>query len=192
MTATLTKDVNLGAELAAAVCNLPPTTIDRLRSFGIPDSVILGEPLMIGVDKVQASHSGFYEPNDESDNALIVAEGWPAGPIWDTLDDLIAFRPQDPGRWWRRRGDVQFLGAYNIRSEPVFPLTIHETPLSWLQAGAQGICIVDWSFNPERLLCAGPLEAESDQLKTRLERRIRQSAVEKFQVAVKGDVRHAT
>ena len=121
MTAPLTKDVDLGAERADAVCNLPPATINRLRSFGIPDSVIFGEPLMIGVARVQTFPSGFYEPNDDGGGAIIVAAGWSASPIWDTLDDLITFKPQAPERWWRRRGEVKILGAYNIRSEPVFP-----------------------------------------------------------------------
>ena len=183
--------IDLAAELADAVCNLPPATIGRLRSFGISDSAIFAEPLMIGVAKVQTFPSGFYEPNDDGDNALIVAEGWPASPIWDTLDDLIAFKPQDPGCWWRRRGEVQFLGAYNIRAEPVFPLTVHQTPLSWLQAGAEGLCIVDWTFNPERLLCAGPLEVESDQLKARIERQIRQAAIKKFEIDVPKEIRDA-
>jgi hypothetical protein len=182
--------ITLRDELAEAVCNLPPATINRLRSFGIPESVILGEPLRLGVAKVQASATGFYEPNDDGASVLIVAEGQPAGPIWDTLDDLIAFKPQAPERWWRRRGEVQILGAYSIRPEPVFPLTIHETPLGWLQSGARGICIVDWSFDPERLLYAGPIEIESDRLKARLERRIQQAALAKFDISVR-EVRNA-
>ena len=36
-------------EFAAAVCNLSPTTINRLRHFGIPAAVIFNEPLMLGV-----------------------------------------------------------------------------------------------------------------------------------------------
>jgi hypothetical protein len=171
-------------ELAAAVCNLPPATIGRLRSFGIPESVIFDLPLMVGVAKVQTLPSGFYEPNDVGAPAVIVAAGLPAPPIWDTLDDLIAFRPQDPGRWWRCRGEVQVLGSGNIRPEPVFPLTLHDTPLSWLQAGASGVCVIDWRVDPERFLYAGPIEAESPSLKARLERRIQSAALAKFNISV--------
>jgi hypothetical protein len=181
----------LEEEFSAAVCNLPPATIHWLRRFRIPDSVIFGKPLMLGVAKVQTFPSGFYEPNDDGANAVIIAEGWPELPIWDVIEDLVAFKPQNPGHWWRRRGEVQLLGAYNIRPEPVFPLAVHETPLSWLQAGVQGVCIVDWSFDPERLLYAGPLEVETPFLKSRLERRIQQAAVEKFQITVTGGVRDA-
>ena len=182
---------SLREELADAVTNLPPATIDRLRSFGIPESVILGEPLMIGVAEAETSPSGLYEPNDDGESILVVAEGCPAAPIWDTLDDLIAFKPQEPGRWWRRCGEAKILGAYNVRSEPVFPLTIHETPLSWLRSGARGICIVDWSFDPERLLYAGPLEVESDRLKARLERRIQKAALGKFEIVTPKEICNA-
>jgi hypothetical protein len=174
---------DLHDELAAAVCNLPLATIDRLRSFGIPEAVIFGLPLMIGATKVQTFPSGFYEPNDDGTPVVVVAAGRPAGPIWDTLDDLIAFRPQDPGRWWRRCGDIQLIGAYNIRSEPVFPLVLHETPLSWLQAGTAGVCVIDWALDPE--IFAGRIEAESHSLKARLERRIEQAALARFDISIR-------
>ena len=183
--------IDLNDELAAAVCNLPPATITRLQCFGIPESLIFDLPLMIGVARVQTFPSGFYEPREDGDPAVIIAVGWPVPPIWVVIDDLIAFQPKAPGRWWRRRGEVQLLGTYNIRPEPVFPLAVHETPLSWLQSGARGVCIVDWSFDPERLLYAGPLEVESDQLKARLEKRIQQAAIEKFEIVTPKEIRNA-
>ena len=182
--------IDLHDELAAAVCNLPPATIGRLRSFGIPEAAIFDLPLMVGVAKVQTFPSGFYELNDVGASAVIVAAGRPAPPIWDTLDDLIAFRPQDPGRWWRRRGEVQVLGSGNIRPEPVFPLTLHDTPLSWLQSGASGVCVIDWRVDPERFLYAGPVAAESPSLKTRLERCIQRAALAKFDISV-SEITHA-
>jgi hypothetical protein len=176
--------IDLQDELADAVCNLPPATITRLRSFGIPEAAIFDLPLMIGVAKVQTFDSGFYEPNDDGEHVVIIAEGQRAGPVWDTLDDLIAFRPQDPGRWWRRLGAVQVLGSGNIRTEPVFPLTLHDTPLSWLRARARGVCVIDWRIDPERFLHAGPIEAESPSLKARLERRIQSAALARFDISI--------
>jgi hypothetical protein len=176
--------IDLPNELADAVCNLPLTTIDWLLSFDIPESVIFGEPLMLGVANVQIFDSGFYEPNDDGDPAVILAQGWPNSPIWDTLDDLIAFKPQEPNHWWCRRGEVQLLGAYNIRPEPVFPLSVRETPLSWLRGGGRGVCVLDWAFDPERLVYAGPLEVESAALKQRLEARIKEVALRKFEISV--------
>lgn len=84
--------IDLYDELAQAVCNLPPATIDRLRSYGIPEAVILGLPLMVGVAKVQTFPSGFYEPVGDLnvEDACIAAAGQTEGPIWETLEDLIA------------------------------------------------------------------------------------------------------
>ena len=103
---------------------------------------------------------------------------------------MIAFKPAEPGRWWRRLGEVQILGAQNIRPEPVFPLTLHDTPLSWLQAGARGVCVIDWRVDPERFLYAGPIAAESPSLKARLEQRIQNAALAKFDICV-SEVRNA-
>ncbi len=62
---------------------------------------------------------------------------------------------------------------------------IHQTPLSWLQAGATGICIVDWGLDPlSALLPAGDLVAETPALKARLERRITEAALEPFKITI--------
>jgi hypothetical protein len=80
---------------------------------------------------------------------------------------------------------VTLLGAYNMTPWKLSPTTIHETPLSWLQAGATGICIVDWGFDPlSALLSAGDLVAETPALKARLERRIVEVALGSFQITV--------
>ena len=84
----------------------------------------------------------------------------------------------------RRRGEVQILGSNNIRTKPVFPLTLHDTPLSWLQAPARGVCVIDWRVDPERFLHAGPIEAETPSLKARLERRIQSAALAKLDITV--------
>ena len=174
--------VDLHDELAAAVCNLPPATITRLQCFGIPESVIFGLPLMVGVARVQTFPSGFYEPNDNGEYAVIVGAGQRADPVWDTLDDLIAFKHSEPGLWWRRLGAIQVLGVESIRPEPVFLLRLYDTPLSWLQSGPQGVCVVDWRVDPNVLV--GPIEAESPSLKVRLEQRIRSTALAKFQISI--------
>jgi hypothetical protein len=182
---------SLEAELADAVCNLSPDRIGWFCDLGIPRVTILAEPLMIGVSFVETWSDGFYEPNDDGELAVIIAEGWPEPPIWDSVDDLIAFKPTDPSRWWRRLGEVQMLGNYNIRPEPVFPTTLYDSPMSWLQAGGTGLCIVDWAINPNTVLMSvGPMEVESSALKEKLERRIQQAALAFFEISLK-EVRRA-
>ena len=118
--------------------------------------------------------------------------GVPEWPGWAEMNDLVAFKLDSPTRWWRRRGDVDLLGAFNITPWRLSPLVIHETPLSWLQAGADGICIVDWALDPiARLGVVGHLEAENQVLKRQLERRIQEVALAGFDISVMEEARHA-
>jgi hypothetical protein len=183
--------IDLIDELADAVCSLSWTRIDWLCGLGVPRQTILAHPLMIGVAKVQTSPDGFYEPGDDGTDAVIIAEGRPAPPIWDGLDDLIAFQPEAPGRWWRRRGEVKILGGHNLRHGSTLPVIVHENPLSFLRGGARGVCVIDWRINPEVLVSTGPLEAESKQLESRLRQRAREAAAERFSIAVTERSSHA-
>jgi hypothetical protein len=183
--------IDLYDELADAVTNLSQTRIYWLCSLGIPRQTILDLPLMVGRTKAQTSPDGFYQPNDDGTDMVIVAEGQPEPPIWDGIDDLIAFEPGDPGRWYRRRGHIQVLGGHNFRRDRVFPLTIHETPLSYLRAGARGICIIDWRLDPETLMSAGPIEVESARLANRMKQRAREAAAYRLTISVTEGNRHA-
>ena len=182
----------LDDELALATDNVTPLVVERFLQWGIPRRIVYGPRHYIGVTRIVAHSSGLFEFHDDGERALIVPEGVPEVPGWDEIHDLIAFKPDRPDRWWRRRGDVDLLGISNISPWRLSPLTIHETPLSWLQAGAAGICILNWGFNPIATLDrAGHLEAETPALKRRLERRIQEAALATFDIAVMEEARHA-
>ena len=192
---------DLYAHLEMTQRPLGPASFARFRELGIPDRVIFGVRPLVGVARIVTSTDELFEFHDEGDPAIIVVEGEPEVPGWAEVDDLIAFKPGKPGDWWLRRGAVKVLGAYNIapKAPPLSgqerPLTIHETPLSWLRAGATGICVLDWTFKPaSTLLGAGNLEAESARLKALLEDRIKQAALEPFKISVTSpttEMRHA-
>ena len=147
---------------------------------------------MIGIGRIVTHSTGLFEFHVDGELALIVPEGVPEWPGWAEMHDLIAFRPDAIGRWWRRRGDVDLLGANNITPWRLSPLVIHETPLSWLQAGANGIVIINWGLDPiARLGGTGYLETETPALKRRLERRIQEVALASFDITVMKEVRHA-
>ena len=60
------------------------------------------------------------------------------------LDDLIAWCPADPGRWWYRWGaDWSALGDPFIDDAHINgkPLDCHLTPLEWLRGGCRG-CVM--------------------------------------------------
>ncbi len=184
--------VGLKHEFALTTDGVTPLLVERLQLMGIPNRTIYGPRHYLGAARITTTSDGLFEFHEDGEFALIVPEGEPEWPGWDEVHDLIAFMPDSPGRWWRRRGEVDLLGASNITPWRLSPLTIHETPLSWLQAGADGICIVDWAIDPiARLGGAGPLEAETPAIKMRLERRIKEVALASFDVSVTEEVCHA-
>ncbi len=182
----------LTTELAQTQDTLGPTWYAQFRTLGIPDRVTFGVRPLIGVGRIVTHSSGLFEFHDDGDLAIIVAEGEPEVPGWAEVHDLIAFKAEDPDRWWLRRGQVDLLGTYNITPWRLSPLTIHDNPLSWLQAGADGICVVDWAIDPiARLVGTGHLEAETPALKRRLEGRIQEVALAGFNITVTEEARHA-
>ena len=80
-------------------------------------------------------------------------------PIWDgpapsiysgaenpVLIDMIAWRPDDPARWWYRQGEVDVvLGIDNLDLAHTegWPISLHRTPLDWLRAGCCGAVLLD-------------------------------------------------
>ena len=63
--------------------------------------------------------------------------------------DLVAWFNDRPGEWWLRKGDeTPVLGARQLAGSEMTaaPLPIYPTPLAWLEAGGDGICILDWDM----------------------------------------------
>ena len=143
---------DLHAELEMTQRPLGPASFTRFRELGIPNSVIFGDRPLVGVTRIVPHSCGLFEFNDEGVPAIIMAEGEPETPGWGEIDDLVAFKPADPGSWWLRRGNVDLLGLYNIVPWRLDSLRIAETPLSWLQAGAKGVCILNWGLSPASVL----------------------------------------
>ena len=169
---------DLEHEFALTTDGISSLVLEYFKRLGIPNRIIYGPRHHVGVARIVTTRDGLFEPHDDGELALIVPEGVPEVPAWDEIHDLVAFMPDDPARWWRRRGDVDLLGASNMTSWRLAPLIIHETPLSWLQGGATGICIVDWSFDPlARLTGAGHLVIETTAVRRQLEHRIKDVAI---------------
>ncbi len=62
------------------------------------------------------------------------------------LIDMLAWRPDDPARWWYRQGDVDVvLGAahLDLAHAEAWPISLHRTPLDWLRAGCRGAVLLD-------------------------------------------------
>ena len=183
--------VDLDREFALTTDGVTPRWVERFRQWGISNKVLFGARHYLGVGCIATSSDGLFELHPDGDAAIIVPEGAPEVPGWTEVHELVAFMPSEPGGWWRRRGDADLLGASNITPWRLSPLTLHGSPLSWLLAGASGICITNWSLDPIAILAgAGRLEAETPTLKRRLERRIQEAALASFDIAVMEEVRH--
>ena len=184
--------VDLDREFALTTDNVTPFFVERLQRMGIPNRIIFGPRHYLGAARIVTTSDGLFEFHEDGEDALVVPEGEPEVPGWAEVHDLIAFKPGSPERWWRRRGDADILGVSNMTPWRLAPLVIHETPLSWLQGGADGVCVVDWGFNPNaRLGAAGHIDAETPAIKNRLERRIKEAALAPFDIAVMEEARRA-
>lgn len=144
--------VDLAAELAYASDAMKAGHIARLRALRawhdpFATSGIHGHPL--GVARVLWRSGGIYEPDESGDLAVILPVGWPASgtltaPHW-YLVDLVAFCPASPDRWALRTGNGWALGGHMLEHWEGDPVAIVETPLDWLRAGADAVCVLDWA-----------------------------------------------
>ena len=106
---------DLDYEFGLTTDSVTPLLVERLLRWGIPSKVVYGPRHLIGDGRIVTHSSGLFEFHDDGEPALIVPEGEPEWPGWAEIYDLVVFKPDNPGRWWRRRGDADLLGASNIR-----------------------------------------------------------------------------
>lgn len=68
------------------------------------------------------------------------------------IDDLLAFHPSSPEKWYRRYDGPAFLGGDCLVAASVPPI-LHPHPLAWLQHGGDGIVVLNWSAARPVLRC---------------------------------------
>jgi hypothetical protein len=152
--------IDLADEFSAAVCSMTPQRIDMLRGVGLCDAAIFHEPLLAGMAPIQTHSGGLYDVDDTaSDWAILLPCGEWDGLNW-WLDDICAFFPAQPARWWRRRGIADVLGTLPYHFS-IQPRRLHAQPLGWINDLGLGLCILDWGSDPlDLLLSAGPLKVD--------------------------------
>jgi len=134
--------VNLEAEARTASERVRQPHIDRLLALGVPGPAIasLGSrEIPFGVGTVERMERGLYQPGDGPLHVIspVYAEG--------EIIDLIAWRSDAPGNWVWRTGLGWALGTDMLLPRwDDEPVQIHATPLDWLRAGGEGMCILDW------------------------------------------------
>jgi hypothetical protein len=151
--------IDLADEFSAAVCSLTPQRIEVLRAVGIHERAIFHEPLLVGTAPIQTHKGGLYDLDvTASEWAVVLPCGEWDGLNW-ALDDICAFFPNQPHRWFRRLGAADVLGV--VERFSIKARRLHAQPLGWINDLGKGLCILDWGRDPlDLLLGAGALKAD--------------------------------
>lgn len=140
--------VDLYGEMIAAAARVRAIHLRHIEALGAPLTAIaaLGtRQHVFGVERARLGPDGLFEPDPDGVTVMVqpvmVADREPGD---HGIMDLICWRSSAPSRWWWRRGDGCALGEHldEDRGEPVRCV---ETPLEWLGAGGEAICLLDWS-----------------------------------------------
>ena len=154
--------------------HLRQADIDRLRAAGVPPLAMAEGPRGVGFtltrDRIvphRAARRFEFTRHDETAGeegcSLIVL----ALDAWGTPVDLVAFHAGATpfvGSWL---GRVGLLGEEQIH-RPRDILHVHATPLSWLRAGRDGVCIVDPVRAAPMLRDAGTMAVATSHERRRL------------------------
>ncbi|NMM45955.1 hypothetical protein HH303_15765 [Rhodospirillaceae bacterium KN72] len=113
-------------------------------------------PQLCAVGNVRPDGKRFAIDHDGGLPALVVA-AWDRPcplddglPGWaESLDDLVAFSPDRPEKWWTMAGG-NILGGFWLERASYLdePALIHDRPIDWLRAGGFGSVVLDWDAPP--------------------------------------------
>lgn len=140
--------VDLHGEMSAAADRVRAIHLRHLEALGVPLTAIanLGTRQQVfGIERARLRPDGLFE-SDPDGVGVIVQPVMAANrePGDHGIVDLVCWHSSDPSRWWWRRGEGWAFGEHLMedRGEPVLCV---ETPLAWLAARGDAICILDWS-----------------------------------------------
>ena len=137
---------DLQCEMNAACDRIRQPHLDQLVGLGVSSVTIarLGAvQAPFGVVSATVSDHGLYVPGDGPLHLVqpVIHDG--------EIIDLVAWRSLQPSKWWLRSGLGWALGQDNWTHRNPWdadePFPVHATPLDWLRAGGDGVCIVDWT-----------------------------------------------
>lgn len=138
---------SLLAEMERAAHRVRRRHFDLLKSLGVPWIAIgqIGERHhSIGLATIADVGDGLFRPCSDGFGACIVAVCDPFPELGDAgIYDLVAFRSDNPSRWWCRTGLAFALGEHLL--ELPDPVKVVRTPCDWLSLAGDAVCILDWS-----------------------------------------------
>jgi len=185
---------DLDAEFASAVTRLHDDShVPGLLSQGIPRSAIYGVRPLVGVAAVEIDNHGWFQFAEHGELALIIADGVPGLIGWESIDEVVAIRPETQGQWWRATAAVQVFGhgkntdLIDYKTTLGERIRLYESPHSWLRGGGGGLVILDWTLDPRDHFEGIKLECETPALAAEVRRRAADAAVAAFDLI---EVRH--
>lgn len=140
--------LDLQRELERAASRMRSIHFDGLKALGVPLAK-LGElsakQYTVGMAPIEVAEDGTFTPSPEGKPACIVAAVDPHNRALGSsgIYDLVAFRSSDPRKWWLRTGNAYALGEHLLGLPD--PVRLVRTPVDWLAAGGDAVCILDWS-----------------------------------------------
>jgi len=169
--------LSLQDDLDRALRNVGQVHLDHVRAMGITAEAIasLGHrQLPFGVERIGVDDAGRWWPDRDGKPALVV----PVIEYGEPLD-IVAFHSTQPARWWWRIGVGGLLG-HDMLTRCVWPgdeLRVVSTPLSWIAAAGDAVCILDWDLPDHEISPLRDfygLQCDSQILASRLRKRLAQ------------------
>ena len=124
--------------------------VAKATSLGIPPDTFKRKPCLgaTAAHLDQATRSWQPVSSHEGTPVLVVPLGdrAPHDMSLESLDDLLAFEPDKPERWYWLHGGVPILTPEALDKARHFeePVRLHSTPLAWLKADCEGAVVLDW------------------------------------------------
>lgn len=155
---------------------------DWLIRQGVPATVLRGSgpwlrgPAIVGAAPIETFRDGTYQPAPDGKFAFVMAANQYGDDFFlEAIDDLIAWLPSDPSRWWRRHGVATFLNEQAVDRARCCDESahLHETPLDWLRVGCRGAVVIDQAAPLRFALTGLTVVCASRALAEQLERQCR-------------------
>lgn len=116
----------------------------RLIGMGWNPAIASGARI-IGIAVVEILPNDMWQPCEGGTTMLTIAVVED-----DTVIDIVAFDPAQPGQWFMRKGAAWALGLDEIETvcgtfEGEAVIELHATPFDWLRTDMAGVCVLEWT-----------------------------------------------
>jgi hypothetical protein len=178
---------DLWEEFTAAAAAVENRHFDWLERQGVPHDFLWHGAMRFGAAEIAPCNDGTYQPIESGQRAIIMptipvlspAE-WQEGDDIEDVGDLVAWRPEEPTRWWCRTGMLPVMNPGAVLGAEFYrePLKLWSSPLAWMRAAGEGAVILDPVANLRFWLgSVSEILADSHELGREIDRRLREPRV---------------